>query len=131
MREYLDEMEGLKREASPYLCHYVVDDPLHTGLAERIVALLPADRQLGFYDPFYPSPSDPGAFIAVRQFDGAYVYSYGNHGWHCGWQRQSKEFLIQYLALCLPMHRPPAEERLSIERIEPTHVHELLKHKQA
>ncbi len=127
MGEYLDDVAGLTREASPCLCRYIVDHTVPGDLAERVIAGLSADRVLGFYDPYYPSPSDPGAYVGVRQFEGRYVYSYGNHGWHSGWERQSREFLTQYLALCLPAHRGAAGERLSINRVEPIDLPELLK----
>ncbi|HEY9175555.1 MAG TPA: hypothetical protein VI136_25015 [Verrucomicrobiae bacterium] len=105
MSEYLDEVPQLKRESeSCGICRYTVRDPIPGSLAELIVSRLPADRELSFHDPFYPSPSDPGAFVSIRQQDGCCIYCFGNHGWHQDWQRQSKEFLAHYLALCLRKH---------------------------
>src|SRR4051812_45294913 len=103
MSEYLDNTPHLERKSESHgISGYVIRSPIPENLADLIISGLPSDRQLGFYDPFYPSPSDPGAYISVRQENNRYAYFFGNHGWTSGWERQSREFLSCYLKLCLP-----------------------------
>jgi hypothetical protein len=121
MSEFLDQFPELRRARESYgICHYVLLENGGLDLARRILEALPPTRELMFFDPHYPSPSDAGAYISIRQSDGRFVYSFGNHGWSRPWERQSKEFLVSYLALCLPSHRPPASgEHLRLTPISP------------
>jgi len=129
MSEYLDLTTHLERVSERQgISEFVVRSPIPDNLADFIISSLPSDRELGFYDPFYPSPSDPGAYISVRQQNNCYAYFYGNHGWSSGWEKQSKEFLSQYLKLCLPAHCPPeGQERLSISPVKPFAINRLIK----
>jgi hypothetical protein len=129
MSEYLDHMPHLERiSESQGATEYVVRSPIPDDLADFIICGLPPDRELGFYDPFYPSMSDPGAYISVRQQSDCYVYFFGNHGWSSGWQKQSREFLSHYLKLCLPAHCPPiGRERLLIRPVKPMDKDRLVK----
>lgn len=131
MGEYLDSYRELSADPEGF-CEYVVCDPIPADLATRIVSQLPADRELSFHDPLYPSSSDPGAYIDVRQNSGQYVYAFGNHGWHRGWERQSKEFLAHYLGLCLAAQRSArGSARFSVRPIEPVEIRRLIKHEPA
>jgi hypothetical protein len=128
MSEYLDQMPGLERVSERQgIFEYVIRSPIPDDLAARIISGLRSDRELCFYDPFYPSISDPGAYISVRQRNNLYAYLFGNHGWISRWQKQSVEFLSHYLKLCLPEHCPPkGQERLLLRSIEPLEINELL-----
>jgi hypothetical protein len=46
-----------------------------------LLSWLPGECGLRFYDPFYPSASDPGAYISVRRKGDVLVYMLANHGW--------------------------------------------------
>ena len=72
------------------------------GLAERVIDGLPEERELTFYDKSYPSPGDPGAYVAVRTFAGKYFYRLANYGWTGRWKRETKENLVQLLDRSLP-----------------------------
>lgn len=37
-----------------------------------------------FYDPTYPSPSDPGAYFSYSPMNGVWRMTLGNHGWSGG-----------------------------------------------
>lgn len=82
-------------------------DRLRAGLAptttreviEQLVRGLPDDFRLGFYDPYHPSPSDPGAFVSVTRTKGVYSYDVGNHGWSSQRISTSPELMIEYLLM--------------------------------
>ena len=52
---------------------------------------LPRGLELGFYDQYYLSMSDPGAYAEIQRNDSMYVYMLGNHGWSSDWAKQSPE----------------------------------------
>ena len=55
---------------------------------ETFVAFLEAMLQEGLefamYDPSYPSPSDPGAYLSYSPSNGEWRMTLGNHGWTGG-----------------------------------------------
>ena len=128
MSEYLDRLEGLTKLAISWerSSRYFVQSPIAHLLAEQIIAGLPSDRQLTFFDPFYPSRSDPGAYVSIRQSSGLYGYMLGNHGWSTGWLNQSKELLTKYLDLCLATHSLELNNSLSLSALpEGSHLNVL------
>lgn len=126
MDHYVDQFPELS-SAPEDSCEYFVRALVPFDFAGRLVSQLPPDRELSFHDPYYPSPSDPGAYVTVRQNGGCFIYSFGNHGWHKGWERQSKEFLASYLALCLTgQSAGGGASRLSVRPIEPVEIARLL-----
>lgn len=40
--------------------------------------------EFSLYDPQYPSPSDPGAYLSYSPQNGAWLMTLGNHGWSGG-----------------------------------------------
>ncbi len=62
---------------------------------------LPPNYKLQFYDQYYPSMSDPGAYVTVFRKDNLFIYKLGNHGWSGEWSRQSVELLASWLFLNL------------------------------
>jgi len=131
MDEYVDQFPELSSDPKG-LCEYFVRTPVPSDFASRLVSQLPPDRELSFHDPYYPSPSDPGAYVDVRQNCGCFIYCLGNHGWHRGWERQSREFLASYLALCLAgQSAGGGASRLSVCPIEPVEIRTLLTHRPA
>lgn len=40
--------------------------------------------KFSFYDPMYPSPSDPGAYLSYSPTNGVWRMTLGNHGWSGG-----------------------------------------------
>jgi|GEM_PF-4195781 len=58
-----------------------------------LLAWLPEACELRFYDQFYPSVSDPGAYVSVRRKGRAFTYRLANHGWSSAWSPQSPQLL--------------------------------------
>lgn len=75
---------------------------------------LPENWALSFYDRFYPSPSDPGAYVSIQRRDNGYLYVMGNHGWSSEWRRQSVELLAAWMHLNLELNGPYAEPFRSV-----------------
>lgn len=73
---------------------------LSDAALESALMNLDERRELHFYDPDYPSVSDPGAYVNVRKEDGAYLIFRGNHGWSSGWQPETAVSILTYLLQC-------------------------------
>jgi len=71
-----------------------------------LLAWLPRGFELGFYDQYYPSMSDPGAYVGVQRKDSAYIYKLGNHGWSSDWSQQSPELLAAWMMLNMTKKHP-------------------------
>lgn len=65
----------------------------------RLLMWLPNDFELSFFDQYFQSPTDPGAYVDIRQRGGWFHYRMGNHGWTSGWLNQSPQLLAALLAL--------------------------------
>lgn len=105
--EHLDDFPELKLvRDSCGICEYVVADDLPADLAARILLALSPDRELGFFDPNYPSPSDPGAYVSARKTVEGFRCGIGNHGWSQQLPVESFDWLAAYLQRCLPCHQP-------------------------
>jgi hypothetical protein len=66
-----------------------VDDRATLGSFVALLGWLPETCRLKFFDRFYPSASDPGAYVSVQKLHGALVCNLGNHGWSRGWRNES------------------------------------------
>jgi len=55
--------------------------PEFSAALEEMMAL---NVEFAFYDPMYPSPSDPGAYFSYSPSRGAWRMTLGNHGWSGG-----------------------------------------------
>ncbi|QWF17695.1 hypothetical protein [Lysobacter capsici] len=64
-----------------------------------LLTWLPEACELRFYDRFYPSVSDPGAYVSVRREGRGFVHQLANHGWSSGWSQQSPELLAAWMGL--------------------------------
>lgn len=95
--EYLDSIDGLQRESGGSGQTYTIVCPESESLARTIIEAIPEDRELMFYDKFRWSPSDPGAYVSVRNLSKVYICRIGNHGWSTSWRRRSKDSLVKYL----------------------------------
>lgn len=62
---------------------------------------LPYGFDINFYDQYYPSMSDPGAYVTVQRRDDIFIYMLGNHGWSIEWMKQSQELLAAWLMLSI------------------------------
>lgn len=60
---------------------------------------LPYGFELHFYDQYYPSMSDPGAYVTVQRREDIFIHMLGNHGWSSDWMKQSPELLATWLML--------------------------------
>lgn len=77
---------------------------------------LPVERELSFWDSFYPKLTDPGAGVSIQSDHGRFVHKLGNHGWTSGWNLQSPEVLAAWIILNLnaPLpHEPLAALHLT------------------
>lgn len=62
----------------------------------ELLEWLPRDCEISFYDQFFPSPTDPGAYVSVQRENDRFAYLMGNHAWSDKWRLQSKELLAAY-----------------------------------
>ena len=72
----------------------------------RLLAWLPEGLELSFYDRFYPSMSDPGAFVRVQRRGDVLVHMFSNHGWLSDWAKQSAELLAAWIMINLDAAGP-------------------------
>jgi hypothetical protein len=79
-----------------------------------LLAWLPRGFELGFYDQYYPSMSDPGAYVDIQRNESAYIYTLGNHGWSVDWSKQSPELLAAWMVLNLTRRHPFSQELSSL-----------------
>ncbi|THJ25562.1 MAG: hypothetical protein CAF45_000575 [Nitrospira sp. CG24E] len=83
---------------------------------------LPRRCELSFYDQFFPSPSDPGAYVDVQRKKDWFQYRMSNHGWSQTWNTQSPELIAAWLVLNLkakstvnePLRRMRVDENVSL-----------------
>ncbi len=81
---------------SSYSRHLVLHPDTARSSVALLVADLPPDSSLSFYDRHFPSPSDPGAYVSFRRSGSGYEVMKGNHGWSSGWEPIEHEDLIEY-----------------------------------
>lgn len=108
-------------EQSETMCGYAISPDLSFENALGLIEWLPHDCELNFYDRFYPSNSDPGAYISFCKRFGVLTYRMGNHGWSSETEKQSAELLAAWLHLNRTSHdlfeaRP---YHLSVRRMDP------------
>jgi len=74
-------------------------EPSHNAFMALLVTL-PENAELDFFDRFYPTISDPGAYVRVQRRGAFFIYYLNNHGWSSGiWAPQGPEALAAWLAL--------------------------------
>lgn len=76
---------------------------------------LPEDRELSFFDQYFPSISDPGAYVSIRRRGALFSHFMGNHGWSRDWSLQSPELLARWLHMNLRPRFPHGE---ALKRVE-------------
>jgi len=81
---------------------------------------LPEYYVLIFYDQYYPSRTDPGAYVFVQRTDNDFAVDMGNHGWSTRWQPQSKQMLASLLKLNIGAKDPYIDKiyQVKIEKSE-------------
>lgn len=52
---------------------------------------------LVFFDSFYPSPTDPGAYVWATVRENTLIFYRANHGWHNDWEEISKSALTELI----------------------------------
>lgn len=63
----------------------VFDENLHLATFVSFVNAMQSDgRGFELFDPKYPSPSDPGAYLSYFPANGTWRMTLGNHGWSGG-----------------------------------------------
>jgi hypothetical protein len=73
-------------------------EPSHSAFM-ALLASTPGGSELHFFDRFYPTISDPGAYVRVQRKGDEFIYYLANHGWSNDWQRQSIEMIAAWIAL--------------------------------
>ncbi len=68
---------------------------------QKLLEWLPVKWKLGFYDKFYPSMTDPGAYVSVLRKEEVFIYKLGNHGWSSDWLKQSRELIAAWMHMNL------------------------------
>jgi len=95
----LPEFEGLSAgRTKPDVISVRLSSPSRASFL-ALLRWLPEGWDLEFYDQYYPSMSDPGAYVSVQRSGDLYVYWLGNHGWSADWQKQSPELLAAWMHL--------------------------------
>ena len=87
---------------------------------EELLENLPEYYVLIFYDQYYPSRTDPGAYVFVQRTDNDFAVDMGNHGWSTRWQPQSKQMLASLLKLNIGAKDPYIDKiyQVKIEKSE-------------
>ena len=87
---------------------------------EELLENLPEYYVLIFYDQYYPSRTDPGAYVFVQRTDNDFAVDMGNHGWSTRWQPQSKQMLASLLKLKIGAKDPYIDKiyQVKIEKSE-------------
>jgi hypothetical protein len=65
-----------------------------------LVEGLPPRWALQFFDPNYPSKSDPGAYVRVMRQGTRYRLRHSNHGWTGRWQQKTLAEVVDYIYAC-------------------------------
>ncbi len=78
---------------------HIVFDP---GLAAEhftdfLDVMIRNSTEFSLFDPEYPSPSDPGAYLSYSPQKGALLMTLGNHGWSGGIYTMSPEIVARQL----------------------------------
>lgn len=73
-------------------------EPSH-GAFMALLVTLPENAEIDFFDRFYPTVSDPGAYVRVQRRGAFFLYYLANHGWFSGWHPQGAEALAAWIAL--------------------------------
>lgn len=100
-------------------CGLVMDPQLTFVSAMNLLEWLPEDWELQFYDRYYPSMSDPGAYVSIRKKFGVYSYRLGNHGWSSDTLKQSPQLLAAWLLLNSETQDNTRPYHLCISKLDP------------
>ena len=81
----MNTIEGMNYCDGPPGREIVFDEGLSEKTFFRFLAtMMEGGLEFTFYDPLYPSPSDPGAYLSYRPNNGTWKMTLGNHGWSGG-----------------------------------------------
>ena len=86
---------------SRIIYEFIFDNNANEQTITRLLGEIPPEAEFMFYDRDYPSPSDPGAFVSVKQVNDQYTIKRANHGWSDGWEPIRLESLAGYLSKCI------------------------------
>lgn len=84
----------------------------------QLISKIPPDLLVVFYDRDYPSPSDPGAFVAFKRINDQYSIQQSNHGWSSKWKAVTVESLVQYLSKCAKYNMGPESPNMMFAQFE-------------
>ena len=99
MRMSPPDIEHLTATAGENVLEFSVSIGAGQDTFLSLLAWLPEACELRFYDRFYPSVSDPGAYVSVRRKGRGFVYQLANHGWSSAWSHQSPQLLAAWMTL--------------------------------
>lgn len=99
MRMSPPDIEHLTATAGESVLEFSVSIGAGQDTFLSLLAWLPQGHELHFHDPYYPSVSDPGAYVTVRRRGEVFSYMLANHGWSSGWSNQSAQLLAAWMVL--------------------------------
>lgn len=81
----MDTIEGVNYYDGLSGREVVFDEDLsENSLALFLAGMMESGLEFSFYDPLFPSPSDPGAYMSYRPGGSTWKMTLGNHGWSGG-----------------------------------------------
>jgi hypothetical protein len=81
----MDTIPGMEIRTDERIRHIAFQDGVPIGAFVSLLALLmQRGLEFAFYDPDYPSMSDPGAHFSYSPRNGKWRMTLGNHGWSGG-----------------------------------------------
>lgn len=92
-------LEGLVFERLDSTRLRVILKAAERNALKTLLTWLPEGMDLGFFDRFYPSTSDPGAYVLVRRRGEVLVHQLGKHGWSTEWAKQSANLLAAWILI--------------------------------
>ena len=98
------EIHGITGES---IKRFMFNNDANERTMMQLVSEIPPEMQVVFYDQDYPSPSDPGAFVAFKKDNNQYSMQRSNHGWSNNWENVTVGKLTGYLSQCSKYNMGP------------------------
>jgi hypothetical protein len=118
--QWIKEVDGLSLIEKPYgifnvRCIAVSSDISFPILEQLLRVMKENDQEFAFYDEYYPSPSDPGAYFNYspkKSVQGKWRMTLGNHGWSGG------IYEIEEYTICCQLKNLISKKRIDSIQIE-------------
>ena len=121
MEKYPLNIPGITDKAGK---NFIFNKDANADTFRLLVADIPPQTRVGFYDKKYSSPSDPGAYVIFMRRKDQYIFQRANHGWSTHWKPISVEKLVAYLSRCAKYNygASPSECMFSFVSIKPPKI---------